>query len=641
MKNIFKVFLILFAPASQIFSQSDSVKATLNEVLVSATRTETPYYAIGSSISVVTSEIIQQKQLKTVVDVLREIPGISVAQQGGPGKLTYITMRGANSNHTLVILDGVEMNDPSSPNNAFDFSSLNAKEIDKIEVVRGPQSTLYGSDAVAGIVNIITKKGNGKSQFSFEGEGGTNNYYRSNLSALGSLGKLNYAVVASQSASDGVSAANSAYGNGEKDGFSNSAFSSRLDYDINQNWKAGVIYKFLKTKADLDQNEKLGDDPNNTYKQEEHIVKANLAALSFNGVWQQNLSATYIKRFTNSLDLEDAAHPSTTSDAFNNAYRFKVDWQNIVYAVPNNLITFGIETETESATTSYFSKSAWGPFESVFPRESMRSTGFYFQDQLNVENSLFATFGFRYDENQKFGSITTFRIAPAYYFTSTGTKIKASYGNGFKAPSLFYLFDPAFGNPDLKPEKSKGWDFGVEQSFGKQNYFVGVTYFNLSLTDMFGFDANFRTINIAKAKTSGVEITAVAKPNNNLSFSANYTFTETRDESELSADFGKQLLRRPKHQLNLSSNIKLIEELNLNIALRYIGKREDKDFGTFPAQRVTMPDYLLVNFAAGYQLFSNLSLNVRIENLFDKKYEEVLFYGTLGRSFYLGLNFTL
>lgn len=641
MKNIFKISAVFLIAVQLSFSQTDSSRTTLNEVLVSATKTATPYYAIGSSVSVVTSEVIQQKQLKTVVDILRDMPGISVSQQGGPGKLTYVTMRGANSNHTLVVLDGVEMNDPSSPNNAFDFSSLNAKEIDRIEVVRGPQSTLYGSDAIAGVINIITKRGNGKSQFGFEGEGGANNYYRSNLSALGSFGKLNYAVVASQSGSDGVSAANSVYGNKEKDGFTNSAFSSRLDFDIDANWNAGLIYKFLKTNADLDQNEKLGDDPNNTYKQEEHIVKANLAALSFNGVWQQNLSATYIRRFTNSLDLVDAEHPSTSSDAFNNASRFKIDWQNNISAVPNNLITFGLETETESATTSYYSNSAWGPFDSVFPRESMRNTGFYLQDQVNVENSLFATIGFRYDKNQKFGSITTFRIAPAYYIASTNTKIKVTYGNGFKSPSLFYLFDPAFGNPDLKPEKSKGWDFGIEQSFGSQKFFVGVTYFNLQLTDMFGFDASFRTINIAKAKTSGVEINGIAKPNNDLLFTANYTFTETKDESELSADFGKQLLRRPKHQLSINANYKMIDALNLNLSFRYVGKREDKDFSAYPATRITMPDYLLVNFAASYQLLNNLALNARIENLFYKKYEEVLFYGTLGRSLYVGLNYTL
>jgi len=641
MKNLFKITAVLLTAAQLIFSQTDSVKTTLNEVLVSATKTATPYYAIGSSVSVVTSEVIQQKQLKTVVDILRDVPGISVAQQGGPGKLTYVTMRGANSNHTLVVLDGVEMNDPSSPNNAFDFSSLNTKEIDRIEVVRGPQSTLYGSDAVAGVINIITKRGTGKPQFGFEGEGGANNYYRSNLSALGSYGKLSYAVVASQTGSDGVSAANSIYGNKEKDGFSNSAFSSRLDVEINSNWKLGFIYKFLKANVDLDQNEKLGDDPNNTYKQEEHIWKANISALSFNGIWRQSLSATYIRRFTNSLDLVDPAHPSTSSDAFNNASRFKVDWQNNISAIPNNLITFGIETETESATTSYYSNSAWGPFESVFPCESMRSTGFYLQDQMNIENSLFATFGFRYDENQKFGSITTFRIAPAYYIESTNTKIKATYGNGFKAPSLFYLFDPAFGNPDLKPEKSKGWDLGIEQSFGGQKFFAGVTYFNLILTDMFGFDSNFRTINIAKAKTSGVEFTGVAKLNNDFSFNVSYTFTETKDESERSVDYSKPLLRRPKHQIAIGTNYKMIETLNLNISIRYIGNREDKDFGAYPVQRVVMPDYLLTNFALCYQLFDNLSLNARVENLFDKKYEEVLFYGTLGRSLYVGLNFSL
>jgi vitamin B12 transporter len=305
------------------------------------------------------------------------------------------------------------------------------------------------------------------------------------------------------------------------------------------------------------------------------------------------------------------------------------------------LITFGIETETESATTSYYSNSAWGPFDSVFPRESMRNTGFYLQDQMNVENSLFATFGFRYDENQKFGSIKTFRIAPAYYIASTNTKIKATFGNGFKAPSLFYLFDPAFGNPDLKPEKSKGWDFGFEQSLGGQRLFVGVTYFSLTLTDMFGFDSNFRTINIAKAKTSGVEVTGTAKIKNTLSFTTNYTYTETKDESEQSTDFGQQLLRRPKHQLTMNANYKMIEALNLNLSIRYMGKREDKDFGAYPVQRVVMPDYLLVNFALSYQLFDNLSLNARVENLFDKKYEEVLFYGTLGRGLYAGLNLTL
>ncbi|MEW6652446.1 MAG: TonB-dependent receptor [Bacteroidota bacterium] len=641
MKHIFKIVFIFFAAAAQILSQSDSVKTILNEVIVSATKTATPYLAIGSSVSVITSELIQQRQLKTVADVMRCIPGLTVVQQGGTGKLTNVTMRGANSNHTLVILDGVKMNDPSSPNNAFDFAALNTREIDRIEVVRGPQSTLYGSDAIAGLINIITKKGEGKPNFSFEGEGGTNKYYRGNISAAGTLEKLHYSLVAQQSGSDGVSAANSIYGNTEKDGNANTSISSRLDYSFNSIWKAGLIYKFLKATTELDHGEKFGDDPNYTYKQEEHLVKANLAASFLDGSWQQNLSASHIRRFSHALDLADASHPSTSSDGFNNAYRFKLDWQHSVNAVSNNQITFGIESETESAATSYISNGAWGPYKSLFPRETMRNTGIYLQNQLNVSSVFFVTAGLRYDDNQKFGSITTYRIAPTYFITSTNTKIKATYGNGFKSPSLFNLFDPAFGNPNLKPEKSNGLDFGIEQFFGRQNYFIGFTYFRMNLTDMLGYDSNFRTINIAKAKTNGLEITCAVEPTSKLSFSANYTFTETKDESEKSVDFGKQLLRRPKHQFNFNSNIKLIEKLNLNVALRYIGKREDKDFGVFPAKRVTMPDYLLVNFAAGYQLFRELGINARIENLFDKKYEEVIYYGTLGRSLYVGLIYTL
>ena len=167
MKTFLKIFSVFFFTTISIFSQTDSIKTTLNEVVITATRSETPYYQIGSSVSIITSDLIQQKQLKTIVDVLKEIPGLSITQLGGPGKQTSVFLRGTNSNHTLVILDGVKMNDPSSPSNAFDFSSLNVYDISRIEVVRGSQSTLYGSDAIGGVINIITKKGSGKPLYNF------------------------------------------------------------------------------------------------------------------------------------------------------------------------------------------------------------------------------------------------------------------------------------------------------------------------------------------------------------------------------------------------------------------------------------------------------------------------------------------
>lgn len=640
MKTFLKIFSVFFFTTISIFSQTDSIKTTLNEVVITATRSETPYYQIGSSVSIITSDLIQQKQLKTIVDVLKEIPGLSITQLGGPGKQTSVFLRGTNSNHTLVILDGVKMNDPSSPSNAFDFSSLNVYDISRIEVVRGSQSTLYGSDAIGGVINIITKKGSGKPQYHFEGEGGSNNYYRSNLSALGSFGNLNYSFFASQAASDGISASNKIYGNVENDGFSNSALAANLEMIFDENLKAGFIYKFSKSKADLDQNEKLGDDPNYTFKQEEHLARFNFSALSFKGLWKQNLSASFIRRFSNALDLPDAIHKNISSDSYNKGSRFKIDWQNNLYFIPQNLITFGVERETETANSSYSSNGDWGPFNSVFPKQSVYTTGIYLQDQFEYNKSLFVTAGIRYDKHQKFGSVSTFRIAPVYFIQSTNTKIKFSYGNGFKAPSLYYLYDPAFGNPELKPEKSKSWDAGIEQFIDNGNYSFSITYFSADINDMFGYDKNFKTINIAKAKSSGVEITTLAKFNK-LSFNANYTYTNAIDDYELSPEYKQELLRRPKNQFYFYANYFISQDFDANISVKYVGKRIDKDFSSFPAKRITLQDYTLFNIAMNYKLFDEVTLNGRIENLFDKKYEEVLYYGTLGRTFYIGFNASL
>lgn len=642
MKHLYSFLLIfLFFQFTVSAQQSDSVKTTLSEIVITANKTETPYYALGSSVSIITSEDISRQNLRTVVDVLRELPGLTITQQGGPGKLAYVYTRGSNSNHTLVIIDGVKMNDASSPNNAFDFSTLNTNDVERIEIVRGPQSTLYGSEAIAGVINIITKQGTDKPQFIFSGEGGSSNYYRGNLSAQGKYGILSYAVTATRNGSDGISSSDSQFGNTEKDRYTNNSFFSRFGFNISSIAKLDLLYKFTKIETALDQSERLGDDPNFNFNIEEQLFKSRLSLSLFDGRWQQQINASLVKRFSRSLDLVDQAHPNLSSDGFNKADRVKFDWQNNFRFIENNLITFGIETETEKTNSSYVSTSDWGPFESIFPEQSTRTTGIYLQDQFSFKNSLFVSAGVRLDNNQKFGSVATYRIAPAYYFNTTGTKLKISFGTGFKAPSLFYLFDPAFGNPDLQPEKSIGWDAGIEQYFIKGKFSIAFTYFNLKLENMFGFDAMFRTVNIAQASSQGFEVVASVFDLNNFSANVNYTYTKTKDEYELSADYGKALLRRPKHQASFNINYKLNADINLNAQFLYVGEREDKNFSTFPAERVAIPDYTLVNLSASYKLFSYLELTGKIENLFDKKYEEVLNYGTLGRSFYAGLNVSL
>jgi vitamin B12 transporter len=519
---------------------------------------------------------------------------------------------------------------------------LNTNDVDRIEVVRGPQSTLYGSDAMAGIINIISKTGTSEPQYHFLGEAGSNGYYRGNFSALGSYGILNYAFTATKNGSDGISSADERYGNSEKDNYSNTSIMSRLGMAVSKNVAMDFLYKYTKAKSSIDQSEKFGDDPNYTYNIEEQVFKGGVNFSLLNGIWQQSLNASLIKSFSRSLDLPDDVRPSTSSDYFCQAQRVKYDWQNSLKLIDSNLISFGLETSTEEARISSFSTSDWGPYSSVLPENTIRTTGVYLQDQVNISNSFFTTVGVRYDDHEKFGGTTTFRIAPVYFIARTSTKLKMSYGTGFNAPSLFYLFDPLYGNPELKPEKSKGWDFGIEQFLLNNSLCISATYFITKFEDMFGYDSNYREINIAKASTHGVEITVSEKGIKNLLIDASYTYTKTKNEyDDGSEDFDKGLLRRPEHQFSLNANYQYNSKINLNMQIQFVGKREDKDFSDYMnVKRVVLQDYTLVNLAASYKLFDYLKLNARVENLLDKQYEEVLYYGTLGRTFYAGINLT-
>jgi len=245
----------------------------------------------------------------------------------------------------------------------------------------------------------------------------------------------------------------------------------------------------------------------------------------------------------------------------------------------------------------------------------------------------------RYDYQNQFGSAFTYSIAPAYIFWQTGTKLKATVGTGFKAPSLFYLYDPLYGNSDLNPEQSFGWDAGIEQFFWSAKFSIGANYFYNKFTDMFGFDSNFKTININEAQTTGVEVFANANLTDGLILKTNYTYLNARDKSEGTPDYNQKLIRRPENKAGFYVSYTWNNIANMNLDFMYVGKRDELDFVTYPATRIVMPGYFLVNLAAYYDLFSFLRLQGRIENLLNEQYEEIYGYGTAGLSFYGGINF--
>ncbi|GAB4142074.1 MAG: TonB-dependent receptor [Ignavibacteriales bacterium] len=633
------IFLYL-AFSLSVCAQQEQLNSKLNEVVITANRSETSTDEIGSSFTVITSEQISKYQKANVLEFLRVAEGIDITQQGGTGKLSSAFVRGASPSHLLVMIDGVKLNNPSSPNNAFDLSTIMTDFVDRIEIVRGPQSTLYGSEALAGVINIITKEGKRSPTVSLNAETGSNNFVRGNIGTFGKIEEFKYSVNFSKLRTDGFSAVNSKYGNREKDNADLTNGLVNVGYNISENISLSAGYIFSKSKAGLDQSDKHGDDPNYNYDYEEHVVKSGIDAFFFDGRLKSIFSVSSSRRFSNAIDKEDALHPGMSSTNYAMGKRLNFNFQNILTFLPGQRITFGVETENESAETSYRSKSTWGPYESIFPMKNINNTALYLQDQIKFQSNAFLTAGLRYDKHEKFGDVTTFRIAPAYIISSTQTKLKGSFGTGFKAPSLFYLFDPLFGNIKLKPEENTGYDFGFEQFLFEDKVSFGAEYFNANYKNMIGFDENFKAININKAATSGVEIVA-----NYFTpvFSAqiNYTYLKAIDKSKGISKSEEKLIRRPANKASLDLSYSPSDKITLNSLFRFVGEREDVDYSVFPSARVTLPSYLLVDLAASYQLLDTIKLTFRLENLFDKEYEEVLFYGTQRRAFFFGINYNL
>ena len=645
------LFAVLFLPVF-IYAQKEIVQKTdtagfyrLTDVVVSATKTPSNTFELANSISIVDSSEIVNKNVFNTFDALRNEYGLSFSQQGNKSGVSNVFIRGGNSSYTLVLIDGVEVNLPNDPSNFYNFFSLPADNISRIEVLRGPQSTLYGSDALAGVINIITTKGTGKPAFSLATEGGSYNTFKGTVSSLGALGKFNYSAALSRIKSDGFSQASEKYGNTERDGYQIDNISSVLGYDFTDNFKTDFVIRFNKSNSDLDQS--IGspenwDDPTYLFNQEEFFVRGQGRLNLMDDKWNQKFGVTFFRNIRK-YSFDTSAASIYYSRSLYDGRKYKADWQNDFRLTENNLVTAGVEFEVEESSSEYYAFTYSGPPDigSVFPKKNANTFGIFLQDQLKLGNNFFATVGLRNDHHNKFGSAFTYRIAPAYIFWATGTKFKATVGTGFKAPSLFYLYDPAYGNENLDPEKSFGWDAGIEQFFWKEGFSVGATYFFNKFSNMFGFDpVTYKTININKAETNGVEVFSKLLLTKDLELSANYTYTNARNKSYGYENYNRKLYRRPDHKGGLFINYSFIKDANVNFEFIYVGEREEPSF-LESASRIIMPDYFLINFAGHYDLFSFLRLKIRIENLLDKQYEEIYGYGTSKFSIYGGLSFKI
>jgi vitamin B12 transporter len=632
---------VFLAPPS--YSQNSIIQKTdstgyykLSEVVVTATRTETPLIELANSITVIDSAEIANSKKDNVMDLLRDEYGVNVVQQGGPGKLANVFMRGGGPDHTLVLVDGIEMNMPSDPGNTYDFSNLPTDNIDRIEILRGPQSTMYGSDAMSGVINIITKTGIGNNKSYLSAEGGTYNTYNLHAGINGTYDVVNYQLNLSRMKTDGFSSASSSYGNTEKDGASNFVGSVKTGINLNNEFRLNLFYQYTGGRADYDQNGgAFGDDPTYVYNLEENSLRFETVYSDYENTWNGKAGVSYLRN-VRKYSFDSTFYNPSSSNSIYDGRKMKFDFQNTYNAGKFLSLTLGIENEKETALSDYFILSQYGNFASTFPLKTATTSGIFIEDQSNISDELFINLGVRYDHHNKFGGAVTYRIAPAIVVWQTGTKLKATYGTGFKAPSLFYLYDPSFGNETLKPEKNTGWDAGIEQFFFNNNLSAGVTYFHNNFKDLFGFDANFKTINIDKSESYGLEFYLTASPLSNLKLKSSYTYTKTKNLSDNSPDKNLALLRRPEHKGVIKINYSFLEKFNANVDMIFVGSRDDKYFNGTQTERVKLKSYSLINIAAAYDVFSYLQLYAKVDNLLDTYYEEVYGYATPGLSFYGG-----
>lgn len=600
--------------------------AQLGEVVVTATRDEVPIEQVGSSISVITAKEIEQQQKRTVADALRMVPGLDVKSYNGAGSPTDISLRGAPSYHTLVLVDGVEVNDPSDAQGGYNFANLTTDNIERIEVLNGPQSTLYGSHAIGGIINIITKRGEGKMKAFLTAEGGSHYTAKETAGISGSVKQFQYLFNISRLDTDGISAANSKNGNSENDPFQNTTVSARFGIAPLNNLDVDIALRYSRSRADLDGSsytppynpiDKLG-----YYSKTEQLHLKSEANLSlFKNVWDQKLGIAY-----------SDSQRSYSDNSYYNGHTVKFDWQHIIHLHSTNDFTFGAEQKDEYSDAQDMEE------------KHASTTSVYFQDQIKLFDRWFNTLGVRVDDHNQFGTKATYRFTTAYLIKHTGTKLKGSYGTGFRSPSLFELYAPALpsyyftgGNSNLIPESSEGWDAGFEQSLPFMRTTFGATWFRNEFKNMIRYMTDPVTYfgyydNVARAHTQGLELTSTVQPIEDLSLKATYTYTETKDDTSSSTNYGKQMAYRPKNKLTFDANYSLLKKANINLGLVYVGTRYANDSNTRK-----MKDYLLVNLAGSYDVTKNLQVFGRVDNLFDRQYEEVAGYGTPGIGAYGGV----
>ncbi|MEX1147351.1 MAG: TonB-dependent receptor [Sphingomonadales bacterium] len=591
-----------------------------DEFIITATRTPTPLPQVGSAVSVISPLDIERRKPRFLLDLLPELPGVHFTQFGPPGSGSDIRIRGAEPSGTYVLIDGVEVADPSLIQNAFQFSHLLMGEVERVEVLRGSQSTLYGADAVGGVINIITRAGGGPLRQSARLEAGSSSSFLGSYTVSGGEGPVGFALGAQGFSTSGFSAADENDGNTEADGYDNISLTGKVSADLNENLSVSVNGRYSDSTAEYDGGFPLADaDNEDDQMQFSGRTAARLTVMD--GRFINDAAVSYTR-----TEREGRDSGALTGDFAGE--RLKFEYRGAFEVTDDQTLLFGAETKKEESTS----------LEQPDGRDA-RTSGFYAQYQLGLFDQLFLTGGVRIDDHSNFGTHDTYRVAASYVVPGTGTRLRSSYGTGFRAPSLYELYGECcaltvpLGNPGLEPEKSKSFDVGVEQSLLNDRLFVEATWFRLATDNKIEFDfANFGIapayVNVVgKTVSKGVELVGAAQVTETFSLRGTYTHMSVKGPN------GQRLSYRPRNSFTVNADLDLLDgRANANVNLRRVSGVEE--LGT------PMDNYTVVGGVVSYDLTGHVEVYARLQNVFDRQYQIRPGYGTADRSVYAGVRAT-
>ncbi|MGD9849733.1 MAG: TonB-dependent receptor plug domain-containing protein [Nitrospirales bacterium] len=643
--SIWCLAVLLFLPDSafSLDSQNSEPVQELEPVVVTATKTPVPFSKLTSAVEVISEGDFQKQNARLLTDSLQLGQSMAVFTSGGPGSNATARIRGGSAEQTLVFIDGALVN--SATLGQYNIGMLTTDNLESVTILRGAQSMLWGSDAMGGVIDIKTKRGTDSPTARTFFEYGSFNTIREGGNVAGKTGAVDFTASLSRWDSSRFSTVNERRGASERDGYRNWQASSLLGIDLPHEGRFEFAFRWINTDVDQDNPANpLFGGPFDVFKS-----KASTTQFVFSGNYYQPITEWWDQRLTLSRSQESAItragdnQRSVTTGlesvpgAFLNSdirtQSNRIEWQHNFRIVDPLLLTAG-----------YQYREQLGENKGQFSEKKVSSHAGFAQLQLTLWDRFFATGGIRQDSHNRVGDSTTYRVTSGYLIKETGTKFRASYATGFRAPTINELFFPDFGNPNLKPEKSQSWEGGIDQSLFQDRVKISVGYFWTRYRQLItsSFDpvacAGFTTFgfcaqNLGSAKTQGWESNLKWVVLKNMPFvkqldlQGQYTYTLTRD-----LNTGARLPRWPVHLASAALSYQPVEPLVVTVFLRYVGSR----FSTTGNQQ-PLPDFHVLNVSASYNFTPSIQGYVRAENLLNRRYEEVLFFGTPVRSVFGGI----